>query len=593
VSIAQTLPSFASAGWDVVRRVLAVDRIDEVHARAAARSGDADAFLRAALDGLDITFSVEARDVSRIPKTGSLVVVANHPMGGPEGMILPLLLRGVRKDVKVLANHLLGRIEELRELFLLVDPFETDRSSARNVAPLRAALRHLQAGGCLIVFPAGEVASLSLRARRVTDRPWSETVARLTRLTRCGVMPVFVDGRNSALFHTLGLIHPRLRTAMLCRELLNKRGRCVRVGVGSPIPFARLSQFDSDEDLTAYLRQRTFMLRHRATGAPRSTSSSPLDPQPVIAPLDPALLAREIDALPQGQAMIESDDLVVYHARAAQIPAVLRELGRLREIAFRAISEGTGRSCDLDSFDEYYVQLFIWNRAARQIVGAYRLGRTDEILPSRGPRGLYTSTLFDYDPRVLARIAPALELGRSFVRGEYQRSYQPLLLLWRGIGQYIVRHPRYRHVFGPVSISDAYGSMSKQLMVQFLRASHLATELARFVTPRNPVRASPRDDVCALLGDRDGARDRDIDGVSDLVSDLESDRKGIPVLLRQYLKLGARLLAFNVDRSFGNCVDALLVADLTRTDGRMLDRYMGRAGREQFLAHHAGAAHVT
>jgi putative hemolysin len=290
-----------------------------------------------------------------------------------------------------------------------------------------------------------------------------------------------------------------------------------------------------------------------------------------------------VDSLPADQLLLEADDLAVYHARARQIPDTMRELGRLREITFRATGEGTGKSFDIDRFDEDYVQVFVWSRARREIVGAYRLGPTDEILPAKGKQGLYTSTLFNCHIRLLEQISPALELGRSFVRSEHQKSYQPLLLLWKGIGQYCRRNLRYRHLFGPVSISNTYQSMSKQLMVHFLRVHHLAGELVRLVRPRNPFRTprvnpSERSAYDVLL--------RDSEDVSDLVADLEPDQKGIPVLLRQYLKMGAKLLAFNVDPAFADCVDGLLVADMAQTDVRLLDRYMGRAGRMEFLEFH-------
>jgi putative hemolysin len=300
-------------------------------------------------------------------------------------------------------------------------------------------------------------------------------------------------------------------------------------------------------------------------------------------------MAAEIDALPPDQRLVEADDNLVVIARAEQIPAAIREIGRLREITFRAAGEGSGKGLDLDQFDPHYLHLTVWNRPRREVVGAYRLGLTDRILAERGVAGLYTYELFDYRRDMLDRLGPALEMGRSFVRAEYQRSFTPLLLLWKGIGRFVVDHPQYRYLFGPVSISGAYQSMSVQLMVQFLRLHHGATAdpaLPSQVTARTPFvtsRARGWDDreLRALAADEDA--------LSDLVADLEVDQKGLPVLIRQYLKLGAKFLSFNVDRAFGDCVDGLILVDLPNADRKVTERYLGKEGLASYLAHHRAA----
>lgn len=300
------------------------------------------------------------------------------------------------------------------------------------------------------------------------------------------------------------------------------------------------------------------------------------------------LLAADIAALPPEATLVDHDDLLVIAARAPRIRNVLRELGRLREETFRLVGEGTGRSLDLDTFDYDYIHLFIWNKVKREVVGAYRLGATDELLPAKGRLGLYTSTLFDYKAKLLERINPALEMGRSFVRPEYQKSYAPLMLLWKGIGRFCVQNPRYRHLFGPVSISNNYQSVSKQLMVQFLKLRHEMPGGAELAQPRHPFRTDPPrglgrlgrwDDLAQLVM-------TDADEVSALVAEIEPDKKGLPVLMRQYLKLGAKFLDFNVDPQFSDCLDGLIVVDLSRTEPRVLEKYMEKDGCASFLGHY-------
>jgi putative hemolysin len=239
---------------------------------------------------------------------------------------------------------------------------------------------------------------------------------------------------------------------------------------------------------------------------------------------------------------------------------------------------------DLDRFDHSYIHLFIWNREKNEVVGSYRLGRTDEIVGQQGVRGLYTSTLFLYKRGFLDKLGPALELGRSFIRLEYQKSYNPLLLLWKGIGRFIIDNPQYKTLFGPVSITDEYQALSKQLMVSYLKLARFRDDMAGFVRARKPLRPKPLkgwdiDAAVRLLKD-------DVDTVSELVSSVETDRKGIPVLLKQYLKLGGRIAGFNVDPAFGNALDGLIIVDLTKTEPRMLERYLGKDGTRRFLAYH-------
>jgi putative hemolysin len=570
------LPHFAPA----LERFFGLEEMNSIHARAAL--GDPRRlFVDRVLEALGVSYSVSDADLARIPKSGPVVVVANHPFGALDGMILSSLVRRVRPDSKVMANSLVGRVREMQELFVLVDPFGGARAKSDNLGPMRRALRWVKDGGLLGIFPAGEVAHLDARRGAITEPQWGEAVARIAHIGGAPVVPVYFDGCNSAAFQLLGLIHPRVRTAMLPRELLNKRGAEVEVRVGSVVPQRRLAAMTGDAERTGYLRERTFLLRHRGA-QPVSGQAGPASAMDRVCNAGPAQsIVQEVALLPSTQLLAENDGLAVYHARAAQAPNLLREIGRLREITYRATGEGTGREIDLDDFDNWYHHLFVWNKTAGEIVGAYRLGATDDIVAARGERGLYTATLFRYRPGLIERLGPALELGRSFVRAEYQRSYAPLLMLWKGIGRFVVENPQYKSLFGPVSISNDYQGISKELMVRFLEANHAEPGLSRLTQARNPFRSGRGggvEEVCRVL--------LASDDVDDLVAELEPDGKGIPVLLRQYLKLGARFFGFNVDPDFNDALDGLMLVDLTRTDRKLLDRYMTKPGAAGFLAAH-------
>lgn len=573
-----------------MEHLLAFPRLNKAYADARQQSDDR-SFFDKALDTLGVAYDLPADDLRRLSQvTGPAIIVANHPFGGIEGLILSSLLTSLRCDVKFMANHLLGIIPEMRDLIISVHVFNGKDSVSRNIRPLRECINHVRNGGMLVVFPAGTVSHLDIQNGAVSDPFWSTTIARLVRKTGAPVMPLFFHGMNSAWFQLAGLVHPLFRTALLPNELLNKRRRVIQMRIGSPIPFERLDSFRSDSLMTDHLRFRTYVMKHMTPAAPRrnmpllSTRNAAVIAERIAAPQNPLLMTGEIALLPADQVLVENGDQIVVQAEAGQIPCLLFEVGRLREITFRAAGEGTGRSVDLDRFDDHYLHLIIWNKAKQEVVGAYRMGKADEIVRARGTRGLYTSTLFRYRPELIQRMGPALELGRSFIRAEYQRSYAPLLLLWKGIGCYIVRNPRYKTLFGPVSISKDYRDLSRRIMVSYLKAHSFRGDLAAFVRPRTGFRERPLkglniDASMSVMGE-------DIDGLSSLIGEIEPDGKGMPVLLRQYLKLGGGIAGFNIDKEFGNVLDALIVVDLTRTDQKVLPRYLGKDGAGAFLSYH-------
>jgi len=575
--------SAAVAG--AVENVLSLGKLDSVYRDIGAK-GEMRGFIDESLQKLKIRYDVRADDLSAVPATGPLVVVANHPFGGIEGLILGDLLLRVRPDVKIMANYLLGRIPELRDLLLCVDPFGSRAATMRNARSLKEALKWLQGGHALAVFPAGSVSHLHFRERRVIDPEWNATIARLVRKAQTYALPVFFDGANSFFFQLAGMIHPKLRTALLPHELLNKGKKTIRIRIGSAIPFRKMETLD-DRKLMGYLRMRTYALKHRCLEAAGGTAMN-ADRLSLLRPVvsgatEPGMIHREVDSLPSRQLLLESEGFSVFYAKAHQIPNLLFEIGRLREVTFRKVGEGTGRPVDLGRFDLYYTHLFVWNSKTREVVGAYRLGQVDLILGRFGKRGLYTDTLFDYSQGFLQHAYRGIELGRSFVREEYQRLYSPLLLLWKGIARFVALHPRYTILFGPVTISDAYSDLSRQLIVSYMTVNHYAPDLARFIRPRKP----PKNRSLKRVGLEEYSRmPTDIDDLSALVADIEADRKGVPVLLKQYVKLGGRLMGFNIDSSFGNGLDGLITVDLLKCDRKLLDRYMGKQGAADFFAYH-------
>jgi len=547
-----------------------------LHQRAARAPGKT--FIERALRTLDIEVILESGDLSTLPADGPLLVVANHPHGMLDGLALAHLVHQRRRDVRVLTSHLLSHIEDLDDLCLYVDPFGGRSAAARSYAGLRAARRWLDAGRALIVFPAGGVAHSRIESGATAmDSPWHATAARLALSTGAAVVPAFVRGANSAWFYRTGYVHERLRTLLLGRELLKHRGRAVGVRLGRPMSSAMAGIEEGAVAATVRFRQAVESL---------STTLESMDRRGVApVPQRPTadVLALEVQKLEPDALLVRSGRFEVYYARRAAVPLVLQEIGRLRELTFRAVGEGTGKPLDLDTFDDHYLHLFVWNRETREIVGAYRLGLTDEIINAQGLQGLYTSTLFRYDARIASRLSPAIELGRSFVRAEYQRSSNALLLLWKGIARFVARSRKYRVLFGPVSVSSRYGETSQQLLQAFLAQNFYDRDLATLVEGLTPPTHAP------IPRGIDGRVLDDVASLDRAIAGLEADGKGVPVLLRQYLKLNARLLGFNIDPQFGDALDALMMVDLRDVEPAVLRRYFG-ADAEQFVGSSRAAA---
>ena len=568
-------------------RILHLRKLDDFYARVAGANFDIP-FVDRILKELDLQYELGDKDSMQIPRTGPLVVISNHPLGMVDGILLGSIFRTIRPDFKMLANNALNTVPELRDTLIHVDPYGGATAAKSNTRPVKEAIRWLRNGGSLGIFPAGEVAHFNLAKRQVTDPQWNPSVARIIRKTRAQVLAVFIDGSNSLVFQLTGLIHAGLRTAMLPRELLNKRGRMIKVRISSPIPIERLEAFESNAEMIGYLRRRTYLLANQIPPSSLAKNASSVAShrsqlQPVPRAIPPSVMSDEIAALPPAQELVTNAPFSVYYANAEQIPFGLREIGRLREVAFRNANEGTGKALDIDQYDSYYLQLFLWNREAKEIVGAYRIGRADKIVAHFGKRGLYTYSLFRYGSDFVDRINPSLELGRSFVRVEYQKSFPPLFLLWKGIARFVALHPQYKTLFGPVTISSDYRPVARRFLVECLTRPHHRHELAAMVKARTPFK--DRSISARALRDWSDSLD-DFDEVSELVSDIETDRRSVPVLLKQYLKLGGKLLAFNVDQKFSDALDGLIIVDLTKVDVRMLNRLMGPASTEGFLQSH-------
>jgi len=528
-------------------------------------------FVDKILETIGVSIEFDEDDLKNIPKTGAFIAIANHPYGGVEGLALVKLLCTVRPEAKVMVNFILKLIPNLSEFFVAVNPFENVQHSS-SISGLKTTFDLLKNGIPIGIFPAGEVSTFSLDKQEITDRLWHPVVGKLIARAKLPVVPIYFHGNNGVLFNILSFIHPTLRTAKLPSEFLNKQGLKMKVRIGKPINIEDISYKNNTNKLLDFLRARTYALgtsleEEKKLFNPISIFKISKTPKEIIPETPRQAIVDEIGYLESFRVWSEKN-YEVYITPTANIPVILREIGRLREITFREVGEGTNKKIDLDNYDIYYHHLFIWDKEQQNIVGAYRIGKGDQILDTMGRRGFYLSELFKIKEPFYPILRKGIELGRSWIRKEYQQKPLPLYLLWKGILKYLLDNPQYRYMFGPVSISNNFSKFSKSLMVDFIGKNHFDYNLAQYVKPKNKFKAdlSPID-TDLLIESSENLKDLD-----SLISDIENSHIKIPVMLRQYLNLNAKIICFNIDPKFADCLDGFLLVDMQRIPPEMLEK---------------------
>jgi len=514
-----------------------------------------------------------------IPVSGATIFVANHPLGGLEGVALTQWLLTLRPDTKVLTNELLSTIPELDDVFIGVDVL-SNNAKEKNLRGMRRLLKHLRQGGAVLIFPAGMVSALDVSDFRVRDRRWSRVAAKLMQQFDASCVPLFVEGRNSRAFYAAGLLHPRLRTLMLPREFVNCKNTTLPVTIGDVIEVSDIAHLNDHERVTEYLRVSTDLLASRRarlqTAEVDAGQTMTLHTAPTPDNSRADQLLKNIDQLSDCR-LLSYREFDVFCAPYSKLSHVMPALAVAREQTFRAAGEGTGHVLDSDRFDPHYQHLFVWDRKHRTIVGGYRIGKVDEIVAQFGVEGLYSRTLYEYDIRYIQRIEGALEMGRSFVSVEYQKHPRALDLLWKGIGLWVAENPKYHTLFGCVSISREHSDQARELLTESLMNRYRAEqEMIREVRPVSPLPIRHRVWSQELLSSLNG-----VAAINKLLGQCDPGKQ-IPVLLRQYLSLNGRFVGFSINHQFSDSLDGLIIVDLRKAPMKYLRRYLGKQGSTDF-----------
>ena len=544
----------------IVMWFLRLHKINSIYDRCVANSDEAH-FTSSLLYQFRANYHISPSELKRIPTKGPVVLVSNHALGGLDGIMLIHLLQEVRPDFKLMANFILERVTRLKKWFIGVNPFDDNLTSKSSIGGFRQVLHHLENDGLFAVFPAGEVAS-KLKKQVPIDPTWNAATMRLIQRAKVPVVPVYFHARNSPLFYRLAKIHPLLRTARLPAELLTQRHRSIDIRIGKPIAVKDQDNHQSIEDYSSFVRRKLYMLsniferKSILKRVPRALNRKNNSVMPIAPAVPPSLLEPEIIALKNsGKSLLVSKDYELFLTSSELIPNILTEIGRQREITFRAVGEGTNKPLDLDHYDNDYLHLFLWDHKARTLVGSYRLGLGKQLMNAHGISGFYLSELFKFEPEIMYMFNNSIELGRAFVSQTYQQRPMPLFLLWKGIIHATLRYPEYDYLMGSVSISNQFSKFTKSLMIEFMRSHYYDPYLAQYITPKKEFKVKLDDADKEFVFDETSA---DLNKFDKLIDEVEPGALRLPVLIKKYIKQNARVASFNVDPLFNNAIDGLM-----------------------------------
>ena len=551
------------SGW-LLMKLLKISNLNDMYDRNKHLS-DVE-FLNAILDELKIKFEIPEEDLKRLPKDGAYITISNHPLGGIDGILLLKLMLEREPNFKIIANFLLHRIDPLKPYIMPVNPFENHKDAKSSVVGIKETLRHLSDGKPLGMFPAGEVSTYK-DGKLMVDKAWEEGAIKVIRKAQVPVVPIYFHAKNSWFFYWLSKLGPTFRTAKLPSELLTQKDRIIKVRIGKPISVAEQNEHTTLDDYREFLRKKTYMLANPFEKESKLLQTPnlklPKKSKEIAVAAHHDKIVAEVNKLRAADArLLQSKNYEVFFADAKDIPTVLHELGRLREITFREVGEGTNESIDIDKFDKYYRHMFLWDEEAQKIAGAYRMGLGSEIFPKYGIEGFYLQELFRFEPELFDMMHKSIEMGRAFIIKEYQQKPMPLFLLWKGIMHTTLRYPEHKYLIGGVSISNQFSDFSKSLMIEFMKSNYYDPYVAQYIYPKKNYKVKLKDADKDFIFDE---AESDLNKFDKIIDELEPGNLRLPVLIKKYIKQNAKVVAFNVDPLFNNAVDGLMyirIADI-------------------------------
>jgi putative hemolysin len=543
-------------------KLLGINKLRNVYESCQLSGLDKQQFSQKLLDGLGVQVSGVNGVLEKVPQSGRCVVVCNHPYGMIEGVIIAHLLTAFRSDTQVMANVGLQIFKEIKGYFIFANPLKPKANI--NTLAIKQCFSHLENDGLLVVFPAGRVSFFQSDKQRITDGDWNRLVIKLAQKTRAPILPVFISGTNSQLFHRMGRIYYRFRLLMLAHEMFKLQAHNINLKTNNLLSIKQLNEFKGIKRMNDFVRLQCY-LNDENYFTPWLEDDASMPFKNIIPTADKITIKSELAQLPDEQHLLDFKSFSVYYGYQNQMPLCVQEITRLREITFRTLDEGSGETCDTDKFDATYMHLFIFDHKNEEIIGAYRIGQTDLLQNKGGVSQLYLSQMFNFSAGFINQQQPCLEMGRSFIIAAHQNSFHGLLLLWKGIGAFVCQNPHYRTLYGTVSLSKLYDPRSVALIDEVMVINKDGVN----------AKAAFKGQLHPEVKDFINAAPVELNQLSALVMGIEEDSKDIPVLLKQYHKLGAIFHCTGIDVNFNHTPGLLLSVNLPEAPEKLLKLYLG------------------
>lgn len=524
---------------------------------------DKDFFIESLLLKLNIQYNVLAEDLQKIPLQGAFAVVANHPFGVVDALLLLKIIKSIRADFMLADNGILKNILPASEHIIHMHPLEKEISTGHSFSGVNEVFKNFENGNAVGFFPSESPSFFQPENNTFEDGVWNHKIVKIIQTAEVPVLPIYFEGNYNKLYHVAENFFAGLKKIKFPSEILQQKESLIKVRIGAPIPLKQLKQFGSTNKLARFLRAKTYGLKSavkvKKFYLPVLKKKKNL-PQEIAPAINKNLLTAEIEMLKQqGHLLLSQQNFEVYIAGHAECPQIMAETGRLREITFREVGEGTGLKYDLDEYDLYYKQLILWDTETQSIAGGYRLGLGDYIIQHYGIKGFYTRSLFKIDNELLPVLQHSVELGRSYVVKAYQQKRLPLFLLWKGILTFLQHQPQYQYLFGPVSISNKYNDVSKTLIIEFIKRNYFDNELAKHIKPRKKYAVDLKNIDIDILVE---TAEKDIKLIDRYIQDFDPCMNSAPVLLKKYLNQNAKIAGFNTDPKFSDVIDGLMFLNL-------------------------------
>jgi putative hemolysin len=551
---------------EIIFQVLKLDRINKIYDENFEKNPSD--FIDAILNQLDIQFEVSKSDINRIPLKPQFIIISNHPFNIIDELIIYKVFSQIHPNIKIISNNILQKVTPLQDSFFTEKYFDTKKIKDDNISEL---LEHIYDENPLCIFPAGNNSTFDFSEHRFNDDEWKNNILKFIVNCEVPIIPVYISGTNNIILNILGKIHPLIKAVKLPSELLNKKDKKIKLRIGNQITVEQLSRFLTTKETGRYLRSKVYALSNSLeidNFYKKPIWGIKKKVEPIHDEISASIIENEINEVKKHSLLFELSSYSVICASTDKIPNTIIEIGRLREKTFREVGEGTNKSLDLDQYDVYYQHLIIWDNSQRKIVGSYRIGKGKDIIRDYGIKGLYIRSLFKINPAIKPTLEESLELGRSFIVKEYQKKTLPLFLLWKGIFHFLLENKEYRYLIGPVSISNDFSKFTKSLIVSFVKSNYYEEELAHFIQPRKrfniPKKHMPK--INFLVNEMED----DLNIMDNIIHEIEDDKR-VPVLLKKYLSLNAKIIGFNVDPLFNDCLDGLIILDLFNIPENVLE----------------------